>query len=167
MANRTPAQTTPEAEQVLGTPDKAITETEEYRSMQAYFWNNFPAVAEDNVEVNRQIVTNILSTNVDDIFDMAETLDSAMKWSHKPIMVHGIDAVMPSKYGGIYVRINLSLLHGDGEIHRVNIGSPTLLAQLAVLSANDRLPFECKIVPISGGGKEGRNPPLYFRRLDY
>lgn len=133
--------------------------------LEQWYYDNFAAELMAPEDVQNQIVDNLLGMDADSILDVRETLDSGTTWAYKPIILHEVEAVLPSPYGGIWVRIGI-VDTATGAKHSVAIGSPTLLAQLKVLHDAGRLPAEVKIVPIRKS-KEGRNPPLYFRRWDY
>jgi hypothetical protein len=148
---------------VLNTAPADIRDTPAYLKVQAYLWDNFPAAAEDSTTVYESIIESILAAP--DALDLPETLDNATKWAHKPITLLGVETVMPSKHGGIYVTVTVA--DADGEVNTITIGSPTMLAQLVSFARENRFPLECKIVPIRNGGREGRNPPLYFRPRNY
>lgn len=149
-----------------------VTDTDQYAMLERWYFDTFPAVAEDSASIHAQIVANILSTNPDDVLDLRETLDSASDMIGKPIMLHGIESVMPSSYGGIFAVVtyqpfDISTQRPFGDVDRMSIGSPQMLAQLAVLHQNGRLPAVVKVAPIKKGGSAGKNAPLYFRRVDY
>lgn len=148
-----------------------VVDTREYQNLAQWYWDTFPALAQDTAMVHTQIMQRLLTDFDDDpetVLDVPETLDSASLWTHKALRLHGIESVMPSSYGGIYVVVRVSKLDDkSGEVFNFALGSPTLLAQLATLYRGGKIPCDVKIVPIKKGGREGRNPPLYFRRVDY
>jgi hypothetical protein len=150
-----------------------ITDTNEYQVMQDWYMDEFPAVAEDSSMIHAQIVSNILEQGADSVLDVREALDSAGNWIGKPIELEGIESVMPSSYGGIFVLLrfrpyDITTKKPFGEVERMAVGSPQMLAQLHVLHAAGKLAgCACKVVPIKKGGSNGRNAPLYFRRVDY
>lgn len=146
------------------------------RQLQQFFIERFAAAINDPAVVQRSIVENILGTDAEDVLDMAESLDSASTVKGRPLMFTGDFTVLPSEYGGIYLACDIVMVD-EGEKKTINIGSPTILAQLAVIVAQDEkrkaageasvFPYECKIAPIRRGPKRGRNAPLYLRRLTY
>ena len=144
-----------------------VVESKEYQAIATYFWDEYPAVAENTGQVQVEIIGNLLELSGLDVLDSPESLDSAGKWAHKPIRLMGIVQVIPSTFhaGAIYARCSVVDLV-TGETETINVGSPTMLAQLKALSEAKAFPLECKIVPVKRS-REGRNPPLYFRRLNY
>lgn len=163
MVKSTEVENTASATAVLNTAPTNVTDTPAYLKVQEYLWDNFPAAAEDSTTVYESIIESILAAP--DALDLPETLDNATKWAHKPITLLGVESVMPSRYGGIYVTV--AVADDNGEVNTITIGSPTMLAQLVSFAKADRFPLDCKIVPIRNGGREGRNPPLYFRPRGY
>lgn len=152
-------------------PDDGPQDVEQYQmapELAQWYYDTFPADLASPEMIQSQIVDSILSSDPDSVLDPTETLDSGQKWSWKKIVLHEVESVMSSSYEkgmGIWVKIGIVDAE-SGEKHSIAIGSPTLLAQLKVLAENDRLPAEVMICPIRKS-KEGRNPPLYFRRWDY
>lgn len=143
----------------------AVVQSAPYQEMVGWYFDEYPANSESPGMVAASIIQNLLGTSADDILDVPESLDSAGKWTHKPIRLVGVDSVSPSAYGGIYVRVDVvDMMTGDKD--RITVGSPTMLAQLMVLVKAGKLPLDCKIVPVKRA-VEGRNPPLYFRSLKY
>lgn len=141
--------------------------------LQQWYLDNFPATAFDPVIAQQAIIANILQTDAADVLNLKESLDSARVLQNRPLQFVGIDSVMPSDFGGVYLVCTIVLLD-EGEKKQISIGSPTILAQLKVIYEHDAdptqtpmLPLECKIAPIRRGGKNGHNPPLYLRPLNY
>lgn len=134
-----------------------------------WYFDTFPADLEDSEAIQEQIVANILAMGADDVLTVAESLDSAGKLAHKPITFVGVRSVLPSskKAGAFYIIADIVRDGNEGEVEQVAFGSPTMLAQIAVLYRADRFPLRCKVVPIASGGREGRNPPLYLRPINY
>ena len=131
-----------------------------------WFTDTFPTSAEDTFMIQARIVDKILATSADSILDMDEGLPSANDLIRVPLEITDIDSVMPSSYGGIYIVLKARNLE-TGEIFSFAAGSPTILAQLKVIYEAKKLPIECKIMPIARGKKDGKNPPLYLRKLSF
>ena len=143
-----------------------VSESAQPAELQTWFYDNFAALAMDPNAVARQIASNISHLEGESVLDVKESLDSASVIEYEPIRLLGVNHVSPSSFGGIYIVLDIVLLN-TGETTQVTVGSPTLIAQLKALITGNALPIECKIVPIRRGGKDGHNPPLYFRRLNY
>ncbi len=143
-----------------------VSESAQPAELQTWFYDNFPALAMDPNAVARQIASNISRMEGESVLDVKESLDSASAILYEPIRLLGVNHVSPSPHGGIYIVMDVVLLN-TGERTQVAVGSPTLIAQLKALITGNALPIECKIAPIRRGGKDGHNPPLYFRRLNY
>jgi hypothetical protein len=153
------------ATSVVTNPDAAMM-TAQPRHLQLWFVERYPSSIEDPLSVQRRIVENILATDADSVLDVKESLDSAGSLVRRPIRIEEVESVLPSTYGGIYLQVRITTLD-DGEVRLVNFGSPTILAQLKTLIDAGKLPIECKVVPVARGGRDGRNPPLYLRRISY
>lgn len=153
----------------------SVTDTDEYELLTNWYLETFPAAGDaGSADVHARIVGGIMALDDnEDPLAVAESLDSASDWIGIPIVLQGVQSVMPSDYGGIYAvvefaRYSVDSRSAQGPTMTMTVGAPQMLAQLQVLYRRGKLHGAvCKVAPIKRGGKQGRNAPLYFRPVDY
>lgn len=154
-----------------------VSDSDQYELLANWYLETFPAEGDaGSADVHSRIVGGIMALGEDDDpLSVSESLDSASDWIGIPIVLEGVQSVMPSDYGGIYAIVEFQRYSVDshapvGPQQTMTVGSPQMLAQLQVLFRRGKFVnggVACKVAPIKRGGKQGRNAPLYFRPIDY